>query len=87
MKEVDLVKRNRRILSVLLAICLFAALIPTAVFAEVSMREAAADDQVANFAGKDWLVIDNNTSELVLLLKNPEAPIAYNASGLSNEWG
>lgn len=86
MKEVDLVKRNRRILSVLLAICLFAALIPTAVFAEVSMREAAADDQVANFAGKDWLVIDNNANELVLLLKTPEAPIAYNASGLSNIW-
>lgn len=86
MKEVDRMKRNRRILSVLLAICLFAALIPTAVFAEVSMPEAAADDQIVNFAGKDWVVIDNNASELVLLLKTPEAPIAYNASGLSNKW-
>lgn len=86
MKEVDSMKRNRRILSLLVAICLAAALIPAAVFADVSMGAAAKDDDVVFFAGKDWIVVDNNANEIVLLLKTPEAPIAYNASGLSNSW-
>lgn len=86
MKEVDSMKRNKRILSLLLVICLIAAMLPTAVFAEVSMSDAATDDQIVEFAGKDWIVIDNNTTEMTLLLKTPEAPIAYNASGLSNAW-
>ena len=80
-------KRNRRILSLLLAICLIAALIPATVFAEgVSTSEAVRDDQIVTFAGKDWIVLDSTSSELVLILKTPEAPIAYNASGLSNAW-
>ena len=80
-------KRNRRILSLLLAICLIAALIPATVFAEgVSTSEAVRDDQIVTFAGKDWIVLDSTSSELVLILKTPEAPIAYNASGLSNDW-
>lgn len=79
-------KRDRRILSLLLAVCLVVALLPTAVFAEVSMSDVAKDNQIVNYAGKDWIVIDNNASQMVLLLKTPEAPIAYNASGLSNDW-
>lgn len=86
MKEVDSMKRNRRFLSLLLAICLIAVLLPTAVFAEVSLGTAVTDDEVVSYAGKDWIVIDNNASEITLLLKTPEAPIAYNASGLSNSW-
>lgn len=86
MKEVDSMKCNRRILSLLLAICMVAVLLPTAVFADVSMGTAIAENQVVSYADKEWIVIDNNSNELVLLLKTPEAPIAYNASGLSNAW-
>lgn len=95
MKEVDSMKHNRRILSLLLAICLIAALIPTAVFAEVSASESVEDDQIVVFGNGsategtplEWIVIENNISEMVLLLKEPMDPMAYNASGLSNDWG
>ncbi len=87
MKEVDSMKRNRRILSLLLAICLVAALIPAMATAEsFSTVEDVKDDEIVSFAGKDWLVMSNNADGMVLLLKTPEAPIAYNASGLSNDW-
>ncbi len=80
-------KRNRRILSLLLAICLVAALIPAMANAEsFSTVENVKDDEIVSFAGKDWLVMSNNADGMVLLLKTPEAPIAYNASGLSNDW-
>lgn len=82
-------KRNRRILSLLLAICLVVALAP-AVFAaeDAALAESASDDQTVSFAGKEWIVIDNNSGDhsIVLLLKNPEKSIPYNASGLSNAW-
>ena len=86
MKEVDRMKRNRRILSLLLAICMIAVLLPTAVFAEVSLGTAVVDDQVVRYVGKDWIVIDNNAEYMTLLLETPEDAIAYTASGLSNAW-
>ena len=87
MKEVDSMKRNRRILSLLLAICLIVALVPAVSAAQdVVPAEHAQDDQIVNYAGKDWILLDSNSSEIVLLLETPEAPIAYNASGLSNAW-
>ena len=78
-----------------MAICLIAALIPTAVFAEVSASESVEDDQIVVFGTGsategtplEWIVIENNISEMVLLLKEPMDPMAYNASGLSNDWG
>lgn len=80
-------KRNRRILSLLLAICLVAALIPAVSAAQdIVPAEFAQDDQIVSFAGKDWILLDSNANEIVLLLQTPEAPIAYNASGLSNAW-
>lgn len=86
-------KRNRRILSLLLAICLIAALIPAVVTAEVSSVEKAQDDQIVVFGSGnpegeplEWIVLENNIYEMVLLLKEPFAPMAYNASGLSNDW-
>ena len=87
MKEVDSMKRNRRILSLLLAICLVAALIPAVSAAQdVVPAEYAQDDQIVNYADHDWILLDSNAEEIVLLLQTPEAPIAYNASGLSNAW-
>lgn len=81
-------KRNRRILSLLLAICLAATLIPAVATAEsFSSVDNVKDDQIVSFAGKDWIVMSNNADGMVLLLKTPEAPIAYDASGLSNVWG
>lgn len=80
-------KCNRRILSLLLAICLVAALIPAVSAAQdVVPAEYAQDDQIVNYAGNDWILLDSNAKEIVLLLQTPEAPIAYNASGLSNAW-
>ena len=80
-------KRNRRILSLLLAICLVAALIPAVSAAQdIVPAEFAQDDQIVSFAGKDWILLDSNAEEIVLFLQTPEAPIAYNASGLSNAW-
>lgn len=87
-------KCNRRIFSLLLAICLVATLLPAAVTAEVSSTETVKDDQVVVFGSGaategtplEWIVIENNISEMVLLLKNPMTPMAYNASGLSNDW-
>jgi len=87
LKEVDSMKRNRRILSLLLAICLVAALIPAVSAAQdVVPAEYAQDDQIVNYADHDWILLDSNSSEIVLLLETPEDPIAYNASGLSNAW-
>lgn len=87
MKEVDSMKRNRRILSLLLAICLVAALIPAVSAAQdVVPAEYAQDDQIVSYADHDWILLDSNAEEIVLLLQTPEAPIAYNASGLSNAW-
>ncbi len=87
-------KRNRRILSLLLAICLVIALSPVVFAAEedvaavsAALAESASDDQVVSFAGEEWIVIDNNSDSIVLLLRTPAGPIAYNASGLSNSWG
>ena len=80
-------KRNRRILSLLLAICLVAALIPAVSAAQdIVPAEFAQEDQIVNYVGNDWILLDSNAKEIVLLLKTPEAPIAYNASGLSNSW-
>lgn len=80
-------KRNRRILSLLLAICLIAALIPAVATAEsYASVEEVKDDQIVSFAGRNWVVMSNNAQGMVLLLETPEAPIAYNASGLSNDW-
>lgn len=79
-------KRNRRILSLLLAICLVAALIPAVATAETSVSTDVKDDEIVTFAGKDWIVMANNAAEMVLLLQTPVDPIAYNASGLSNSW-
>lgn len=86
LKEVDSMKCNRRIFSLLLAICLVAALIPATVFAQPYMSNALEEDQVVEYVGEDWLVLDNSAGQLVLLLKTPGEAIAYNASGLSNEW-
>ena len=74
-----------------MAICLIAALIPTAVFAEVSASESVEDDPIVVFGTGsategtpwEWIVFENNISEMVLLLKEPMDPMAYNASGLS----
>ena len=72
--------------SLLFAICLVAALIPATVFAQPYMSNALEEDQVVEYAEKEWLVLDNSAGQLVLLLQKPEEAIAYNASGLSNEW-
>lgn len=87
MKEVDSMKRNRRILSLLLAVCLVIALIP-AVFAaeEATLAESAVNDQIVSFAGKEWIVIDNSSDAITLLLRDPELAIPYSLSGLSNSW-
>ena len=70
-----------------MAICLAAVLIPTVSAAQdIIPAEYAQDDQVVNYAGNDWILLDSNAKEIVLLLQTPEAPIAYNASGLSNAW-
>ena len=88
MKEVDSMKCNRRILSMLLAICLIVALIPATVSAETTeiLPSEIQFQDIVSFGGKDWVVLDRNMNEMVLLLKTPEETIAYNLSGLTNAW-
>ncbi len=88
MKEVDSMKCNRRVLPMLLAICLVVALIPAVATAETTeyLPTEIQYQQIVSFADKDWVVLDRNMNEMVLLLKTPEDVIAYNLSGLTNAW-
>lgn len=85
-------KMNRRILSLLLVVCMVAVLVPVGASAEtISMGGDTSTNQIVHFGDREWIVLDpgsdiTGNAGMVLLSKNVEGAMPFNAGGLSNAW-
>ncbi len=85
-------KMNRRILSLLLVVCMVAVLVPVGASAEtISMGGDTSTNQIVHFGDREWIVLDpgsdiTGNAGMVLLSKNVDGTMPFNAGGLSNAW-
>ena len=89
-------KQNRRLLSLILAVCLIVSLVPAVTPANAATAagtgsNAVQDGEYVVFGNNTWLVADTDytttgVAGLVLLSKDVVDSVAFNEGGLTNGW-